>query len=147
MVNKEQILKTARALVQSRGLEMKIYGLSEEEESLVIYFTSQKRVPLKDFARDLEFEFNLPIVLKQIPKKELGKIGQTKVLSESLCCAATLRSCPFQHTYGCGYGFEDRVSKKEAGSDKKEPASGKIGEAPPKPKKKRKKIIRRLLIG
>lgn len=133
---------------------MKIYGLKEETEAVVLYFTAEKRVPLKDLARDLEFEFNVPIRLKQLPKNELGKIGKTDVLGNLGCCATFSPHCLFKDKYGCGYGFGGvseyqsvKVSKKEAGSDKKEPVSGKTGEAPPKPKKKKKrKMIRRLVI-
>lgn len=148
MIKKEQILKTARKLVQSRGLEMKIYGVREEEEAVVIYFTSKKRVPLKDFSRDLEFEFNLPMLLKQIPRKTFGKIGQTKVFSEEECCAPLLRHCPFQNGYGCGYGFVGSMSQRVNESMEKAPQRPPTPEVPPKPpKKKKRKMIRRLVIG
>lgn len=148
MINKEQILKTAQRVVRQQKLPVKIRAVEEMPEAVAVYFVATKKVPLKNLARDLEFELNLPIKLERVPKETLGKIGKTDVLGDLGCCATFSSRCLFKDKHGCGYGFGDTVSAYQSVKvSKKEPAPEKTGEAPEKqPKKKRRKMIRRLVI-
>jgi len=150
MINKENILQTAQSLVRQYKLPLKILGVEEGTEEVTLYFTSKKRIQLRELAQELELQLNLPIQLERVKKEETGKIGEIDVLGKYPCCASFLRKCPFGGRHGCGYGLEESKKHKiiKTITDEK-PADAKA----PKPsksqkegKKKKKKMVRRLVI-
>jgi len=152
MINKEHILQTAQSLVQQYNLPLKIKGVGEETEVVVIYFSADERVRLRELTQELEAQLNLPIKLERLKKSETGKIGGVDILGNYPCCASFLRHCPFAGKYGCGYGF-GKVSEsqgvKVSGIEEK-PATTenaeKSAEAQKREKRKRKKVVRRVVL-
>ncbi len=151
MINKEKILQTAQALVRQYNLPLKLLGVEELPEAVAIYFTAKKRPRLRDLARELEFQLNLPIKLERVKKSELGKVGGIDILGKYPCCASFLRKCPFGGKFGCGYGFtktrrqeskktEDRKTCLPAGRPQKPAKTQK------KAKTKKKRMVRQLVI-
>ena len=149
MINKENILQTAQSLARQYNIPLKLLGVEEGTEEVIIYFTSNKKVQLRELARELEFQLNLPIKLERIKKSELGKLGGINILGKYPCCAPFLKKCPFGGKAGCGYGFgagktEVRKQRTELREQKTEDRK------PPKPqkkaKKKKRKMVRRLVI-
>lgn len=153
MINKENILKTAQGLVRQYNLPLKIRGVEELPEAVAIYFTSEKRLRLRELAQELELQLNLPIKLEQVKKSETGKIGGVDVLGKYPCCAPFLRKCPFGGKTGCGYGLGESKKHKSIKTiiDEK-PTETNLSKPskPPKPpkqeKKKKKKMVRRLVL-
>jgi len=146
VINKKSILKAANSLVHQYNLSLKLLGVEEGTEEVIIYFTSNKKVRLQDLARELEFQLNLPIKLERVKKSELGKLGGINILGKYPCCAPFLKKCPFGGKTGCGYGFG--AGKTKIRKQKIEPAKERV-EKPQKPQKKakkRKKMVRRLVI-
>jgi hypothetical protein len=159
MINKENILKTAQALVKQYDLPLKIRGVEELPEAVAIYFTSEKRVKLRELAQELEIQLNLPIKLERIKKEELGKIGGVDILGKYACCAPFLRKCPFGDKFGCGYGFatkktpaRQRVAAGESGGEDREPKTDtrkqktEDRKPPKKAESKKKKVVRKLVL-
>lgn len=146
MIDKENILQTAQSLVRQYNLSLKLMGVEEGTEEVVIYFTSNKKVQLRDLARELEFQLNLPIKLERIKKSELGKLGEINILGKYPCCAPFLKKCPFGGKHSCGYRLktESRGQKTEIRKQKTE--DRKPTETPKQEKKKKKKMVRRLVI-
>ena len=147
MINKENVLQTAQALVRQYNLPLQLLGVEEGTEEVTIYFTAKKRPKLRELVRELEFQLNLPIKLERIKRSELGKVGGINILGNQPCCASFLRKCPFGGKYGCGYGFAGSQFTVHSSPQKDE----KSAEAkPPKPqrdkKKKRKKVVRRVVL-
>jgi len=151
MINKENTLKTAQSLVRQYNLPLKLLGVEEGAEEVTIYFTAKKRPKLRELARELEFQLNLPIRLERINKSEVGKLGGIDILGKYPCCAPFLRKCPFGGKFGCGYGF-DKVSKYQSikasqvdeGLADRKPAEP--AKTPKQGKKRKKKMVRRLVI-
>lgn len=122
-------------------------------EEVTIYFMAQKRVKLRELARELEFQLNLPIKLERIKKSEVGKIGGVNILGNYPCCAPFLRKCPFGGKFGCGYGLASSQLTAHSSQQKDERAADakaqKATEAPKPPKERKKgkkKMVRRLVI-
>ena len=149
MINKENILQTAQSLVRQYNLPLKIRGVEEGTEEVTLYFTSKKRIQLRELAQELELQLNLPIKLERIKKSETGKIGEIDILGKYPCCAPFLRQCPFAGKHGCGYGLGASVHQRVGASAVNEkPAIEKPLKTAktPKEEKKKKKMVRRLVI-
>ena len=153
MINKENILQTAQSLVRQYDLPLKIRGVEELPEAVAIYFTSEKRLRLRELAQELELQLNLPIKLEQIKKSETGKIEGIDILGKYPCCAPFLRKCPFGGKYGCGYGliktikYENMktiIDEKPADAKPQKPAES--AKTPKQERKKGRKMVRRLVI-
>jgi len=153
MINKENILQTAHSLVRQYNLPLKIRGVEEGTEEVIIYFTADKKAGLREIAQELELQLNLPIKLERVKKSETGKIGEIDVLGKYPCCASFLRKCPFGGKCGCGYGLTKtrKQENKKTIVDEK-PATQKhrtlrdTETQKKREKKKRKKVVRRLVI-
>lgn len=156
MINKENVLQTAQALVKQYNLPLKIRGVEEGTEEVTVYFSADKKVRLREMEQELELQLNLPIKLERIKKSETGKIGGVNILGKYPCCAPFLRKCPFGGKFGCGYGFgtektENREQKAEIRKQKVEDRktclpAGRPQKPPKEGKKKRKKVVRRVVI-
>lgn len=151
MINKKKILQTAQALISQYDLPLKIRGVEELPEAVAVYFTSEKRVKLRELAQELEIQLNLPIKLQRIKKGEVEKIGGVDILGKYTCCAPFLRKCPFGGKHGCGYGFETERRKGRGGrSEREKPLKTQKSPKPPKPpkqeKKKKRKVVRKLVL-
>ena len=150
MINKENVLQAAQSLVRQYNLPLKIRGVEEGTEEVIIYFTADNKAGLREIAQELELQLNLPIKLERVKKSETGKIGDVGVLGKYPCCAPFLRKCPFGGKCGCGYGFtKTREHKNIKTVTDERPADAKP-QKPPKPqkqeKKKKRKMVRRLVI-
>jgi len=143
MINKENTLKTAQALVRPYNLPLKLVGVEEGTEEVTLYFTSKKSVQLRELAQELELQLNLPIKLERVKKTETGKLGGVDILGKYPCCAPFLKKCPFGGKMGCGYNFAS--SKHEEEKPRKEEKSQKPLE-PQKKAKKKKRMVRRLVL-
>ena len=152
MINKEKILQTAQSLVRQYNLPLKLLGVEELPEAFAIYFTSEKRIRLRELEQELEIQLNLPIKLERIKKSETGKIGEIDVLGKYPCCAPFLRKCPFGGKTGCGYGLgggkteyrEQRTEIRRQKTEDRKPAEP--AKTPKERKKKKKKMVRRLVL-
>ena len=150
MINKENILKTANSLVHQYNLNLKLMGVEEGTEEVTIYFTSTKKAQLRDLARELEFQLNLPVKLERIKKSEIGKLGGTNILGKYPCCAPFLKKCPFGGKIGCGYGFaSSKLKVKSSKHEEKKTRTEEKPQKPPEPPKKakaKKRMVRRLVL-
>ena len=149
MINKENILKTAQALVRQYNLPLKIRGVEEGTEEVTLYFTSKKRIQLRELAQELELQLNLPIKLERVKKTETGKIGEIDILGKYPCCAPFLKKCPFGGKFGCGYGFgagKTENRKQKTAIEERKIEDGKPAKTPKIEKKKKKRIVRRLVL-
>ncbi len=148
MINKENILQAAQALVRQYNLPLKIRGVEEGAEEVTIYFTAKKRVQLREIAQELELQLNLPLKLERVKKSETGKIGGIDVLGKYTCCAPILRKCPFGGKFGCGYGLIKTIKHENMKTivEEKPAEPAKPAEKPKKKAKKKKKMVRRLVI-
>jgi hypothetical protein len=145
MNDEKNILETAQALVRQYNLPLKITSIEEGREEVTIFYSGQKRTPLRELAQELELQLQQPVKLERFQKSGTGKIGGVDILGKYPCCAPFLRQCPFAGTYGCGYGL--------VMEEKKEPSLSPKPSQPPKPtktspssKKPKKKMVRRLVI-
>jgi hypothetical protein len=149
MIDKENALKTAQAVVAQYDLPLRIRSVEEGDgEGAKILFTAEKRIQLRELAQELELQLGHPVELERLKKSETGKIGGIDILGRYPCCAPFLRKCPFAGTYGCGYGF-DKVSKCQ--SVKVSKNEKKLVEVKPQKrrkteKKRKKKVVRRVVI-
>jgi len=146
MINKESILKTANSLVHQYNLNLKLMGVEEGTEEVTIYFTSSKKVQLRDLARELEFQLNLPVKLERISKSELGKLGGINILGKYPCCAPFLKKCPFGGKHSCGYGFEESRKHKNIKTVIEEKTADRKAPKPQKKAKAKKRMVRRLVL-
>ncbi len=123
-------------------------------EEVTLYFTAQKRIKLRELARELEFQLNLPIKLERVKKKEVGKIGGVNILGNYPCCAPFLRKCPFGGKFGCGYGLAStQRSAPSTQHEEEKPATLKhrMGDTEAqkvekREKKKRRRVVRRVVL-
>lgn len=150
MINKENILQTAQAVVrQHNNLPLKLLGVEEGTEEVTLYFSAAKKIRLRELEQELESQLNLPVKLERVKKSETGKIGEVDILGKYPCCAPFLRKCPFAGKYGCGYGFgggktEDREQKTEIRGQRTE--DRKTAETQKREKKRRRKVVRRVVL-
>jgi hypothetical protein len=144
MIDRKAIYQTALRVVKETKIEAKIYNVIRTPEEVVVYYYSEKRIPLRELARDLEFTLNVPIKLERVTKEEFGRVGETQILAYHQCCAPLSKKCLFDHSHGCPYGLpiqEDAPPPAPTAAKKTAPPQKKAKKPPAK-----KKIIRRIVV-
>lgn len=144
MIDRKTIYDAAQRVVKEQDYAAKIYNVKRTPEEVIIHFYAEKRIPLKEFARDLEFTLNVPIKLERVTKEDFGRVGETQILAYHQCCAPLTKHCLFDDTHGCPYGIPivngDQDQIKMTAEQKTEQKSE------TRKKAKRKKVVRRVVV-
>ncbi len=92
-LREQQAVEACRAKVAEYNLPMKVVGAeySFDGNSLVFFFTADKRVDFRDLVRDLARTFRTRIELRQIGVRDEAKlIGGIGPCGRALCCSTYL---------------------------------------------------------
>jgi cell fate regulator YaaT (PSP1 superfamily) len=87
----EHELRVAKDVAAALGLELKVFRVEKTSGKLFVYYTSDERVDVRDFVRDLTQKVPARIELRQLgardEAKQIGGIGSCGL---TLCCTTWL---------------------------------------------------------